>query len=207
MKEEKDYIRDIAEIRTMMERSSKFLSLAGWAGIMAGIYALTGAAVAYFHYGFNPDGIMYDYDTQGASAGLNMIIVLALVVLVLALGTAAILSKQKARKRGDTFWNPTSKRLLTSMAVPLVAGGVLMLILMGHGLIGLLAPVSLIFYGLAFYNAGRYTYEDVKLMGLIQVCLGLIGACAVEYSLLIWALGFGVLHIIYGIYLHYRYER
>ena len=56
MKEEKDYIQDISEIRSMMERSSKFLSLSGLAGVMAGIYALVGAFVAYTVFDFNPVG-------------------------------------------------------------------------------------------------------------------------------------------------------
>jgi predicted lysophospholipase L1 biosynthesis ABC-type transport system permease subunit len=52
MKEDQDYIRDIAEMRSMMERTSKFMSLSGLAGIMAGIYALAGAMIAYLVFDF-----------------------------------------------------------------------------------------------------------------------------------------------------------
>ena len=93
------------------------------------------------------------------------------------------------------------------MAVPLVAGGLLILILIAKGLIGLIAPVSLIFYGMALFNASRHTLEEVKVLGIIQIGLGLISSYFVEYGLLIWALGFGVVNIIYGIYMHYKYER
>ena len=93
------------------------------------------------------------------------------------------------------------------MAVPLIAGGLLILILIAKGLIGLIAPFTLLFYGLAVYNASKYTYEEVKVLGLFQVGLGLISAYFVRYGLLCWALGFGVVHIIYGIYMNYRYER
>lgn len=201
MKEEQDYIRDIAEIRSMMERSSKFLSLSGWAGIMAGIYALTGAWIAYSVFGFNPDDIFY------SSSNLPEVISLAIVVLILAIGTAIFLSYRKADKRGENVWNATSRRLIANMAVPLVAGGILVLVLISKGFIGFIAPMTLLFYGLALYNASKFTFDDVKFLGLIQIALGLISSWYIEYGLLLWAIGFGVVHIIYGIYIHFRYER
>lgn len=208
MKAEQDYIRDIAEIRTMMERSSRFLSLSGWAGIMAGIYALTGAFIAYRFFEFNPDEIFYSPIQSGSiSSSLWKVILLALIVLIFAVGTAMFLSYKKAQKRSEKVWNSTSKRLLINMAIPLIGGGLLMVILIAHGLIGLLAPVSLIFYGLALYNASKFTIEDLKTLGLIQIGLGLVGSYFVGWGLFLWALGFGVFHIIYGIFMHYRYDR
>jgi hypothetical protein len=204
MKEEQDYIRDIAQIRAIMERSSKFLSLAGWAGIMAGLYALAGAYIAYEILDFNPDRLIYDLPQ---SSSLQKIIGLAIIILLLAIGTAIILSYNKANKRGEKLWNAIVKRLVINMAVPLVVGGLLILILISKGLIGLIAPFTLLFYGLALYNAGRFTYELIKSLGLIQIILGLLSAYYIEYGLLCWALGFGVSHILYGIYMHYRYER
>jgi hypothetical protein len=203
MKQEKDYIRDIAEIRSMMERSSKFLSLSGWAGIMAGIYALTGAYIATNVLGFNPDGV-----TGNSSASiLHEVVLLAAAVLILALCTAVYFSFQRARKRGEKIWNATAKQLLISMTVPFIAGSLLILVLISNGLIGLVAPISLLFYGLALFNASKFTYNAVKVLGLTEIALGLLGCYAVEYGLLFWAIGFGVAHIVYGIYVYYRYER
>ena len=204
MKEEQDYIRDIAQIRAIMERSSKFLSLAGWAGIMAGLYALAGAYIAYEILDFNPDRLIYDLPQPSS---LQKIIGLAIIILFLAIGTAIILSYNKANKRGEKLWNAIVKRLVINMAVPLIVGGLLILILISKGLIGLIAPFTLLFYGLALYNAGQFTYELIKSLGLIQISLGLLSAYYIEYGLLCWALGFGVAHILYGIYMHYRYER
>ncbi|GAB4006024.1 hypothetical protein GCM10028808_07130 [Spirosoma migulaei] len=208
MNEEQDYIRDIAQIRAIMERSSKFLSLAGWAGIMAGLYALAGAYIAYEVLGFNPDELVYSStNSSGSSFSLVQVIALASAILVLAMGTAILLSYNKATKRGEKLWNAIVKRLLINMAVPLLVGGLLILVLITKGLIGLLAPFTLVFYGLALYNASQFTYEEVKSLGLIQIGLGLLSAYFVEYGLVCWALGFGVAHIMYGIYMHYRYER
>lgn len=208
MKEEKDYIGDIAAIRTMMERTSKFLSLSGWAGIMAGIYALAGAWIAYKLFYFNPNEIVYTpIETGGWSATLVQLIGLALAILVLTLGTAIFLSARKANMRNEKIWNSTSKQMLINMAIPLVTGGLLILILIAKGLLGLVAPLTLIFYGLAMYNASKFTYAEMKVLGLLEIALGLIGTCFIGYGLLCWAIGFGVLHIITGIYLHYKYER
>jgi uncharacterized membrane protein YidH (DUF202 family) len=208
MKEEQDYIKDITEMRSMMERSSKFMSLSGLAGLMAGIYALAGALIAYKVFHFNPDQITDSTIQKGyLSPALLKVILLAGIVLILAVGTAIFLSSKKARKRREKSWTNTSRRLLISMAVPLVTGGILLLILISKGLVGLMAPFTLFFYGLAIYNAGKFTYYEMRSLGLIQIGLGLIGSYFVEYGLLCWALGFGVSHIIYGTYLHYRYER
>jgi hypothetical protein len=207
MKKEQDYFRDLAEIRSMMERSSKFMSLSGWAGILAGIYALIGAYFAY--------GLLNSYGLEDNSyvPGTDKIeeyfplIALFMLILVLALGTAIFLSHQKAGKRGERAWNTTSKRLLAHMAIPLAAGGLLILILLSKGLIFLAAPISLIFYGIALYNASKFTFEVLKYLGLIQIMLGLAGACFPGYGLLLWAVGFGAFHIAYGTYMHFKYER
>jgi len=206
MKEEQDYIRNIAEIRSMMERSSKFLSLSGWAGILAGIYALVGAYVAHNILHFNPGKDEYR-NSENIFPNLQQIIFLALVILLLSIATAVYFSWKSAGKRGERLWNPTSRRLLINMAVPLIAGGLLVVILISKEMLFLVAPFTLLFYGLALYNAGKYTYPEVKNLGLVEIALGLISTYFDNFGLLFWALGFGVAHIIYGIYMHYRYER
>jgi uncharacterized membrane protein YidH (DUF202 family) len=204
MKEEQDYIRDLAEIRSMMERSSKFLSLSGLAGVLAGIYALTGVYIAYSVFNFNPNQVI---NGSSDSSSLSVVLFIAMAVLLLAIGTAIFLSRKKAQKRNKKVWNAPSKRMIATMAVPLSAGGIFILLLLSKGLIGLIAPSTLLFYGLALYSASQFTFGDLKFLGVIQMGLGLMGTWFVEYGLLLWALGFGVIHIIYGIYMHLKYER
>lgn len=204
MKEQRNYIQDLAEIRSMMERSSKFLSLSGLAGVMAGIYALAGVWIANAVLDFNPDSIMY---RPAETTGLINVILLAVLILLLSVGTAMFLSYRKAVKRNENAWNLASRQMIANMAIPLSAGGILLFVLLSKGLIGLIAPLTLLFYGLALYSAGKYTYNEIRFLGLIQMGLGLMSSYFIEYSLLLWALGFGVLHIVYGIYMHLRYER
>ncbi|MCH2449764.1 MAG: hypothetical protein MK198_06405 [Gracilimonas sp.] len=201
MKKEQDYIQDIAEIRSMMERSSKFLSLSGWAGILAGIYALAGAWIAYSVLEFHPDEIFYSYPD------LTNIILTATGVLFLSLISALLDSRRKAKKQDNKAWNVTSRRLLTSMAVPLLTGGILIMLIIPYGLLGLIAPLTLLFYGFALYNAGSYSIKEVRIMGFVQMILGLLNAAFISYGLLFWAIGFGLVHIVYGIYMYFRFER
>jgi hypothetical protein len=204
MKEQQDYIRDIAEIRSMMERSSKFLSLSGLAGVMAGIYALTGAWVASSLFDFNPGGIFY---SGIVPESFRNVIILAIAILLLTIGTAIFLSHKKAGKIGEKLWNAIAKQLVFNMLVPLITGGILMIILISREMIGLVAPFSLLFYGLALFNGSQFTYREVKSLGIIEIILGLISIAYVEYGLICWAIGFGLFHILYGIYVHFKYER
>lgn len=206
MNNEQDYKRDIAEIRSMMDRSSRFLSLSGWAGILAGIYALVGVYMAYAFFRFNPSEIAASAPGTDSS-GLVNVFILAVSILVLAIGTAVFLSYRRAIKRKEKLWNATSRRLLVNMAMPLVSGGILILVFISKGLIGLLAPMTLIFYGLALYSAATFTYKEVRFLGAILVGLGLVGSFYIEYGLLCWALGFGLMHLVYGIYIHLKHER
>ncbi|MFN4285514.1 MAG: hypothetical protein ACK4E8_06065 [Lacibacter sp.] len=208
MKENQDPIRAIAEMRELMERSSKFLSLSGRAGVFAGVYALSGALVAYLLLGFNPDRIVYSAEEQALLLPqLEHVLLVAALVLVLAVGTAIVLSYQTAVQRGERLANPVARRVVVQMAVPLVSGGLLLLLLLSKGWIGWLAPFSLIFYGLALYQTGTYTYNELKSLGLLQVVLGLAGAWLPAYGLWCWAAGFGVAHILFGLFLHNRYQR
>ena len=206
MKEEQDYIQDLTRIRSMMERSSKFLSLSGWAGILAGIYAIAGAFIAWKVFGFHPDQLSAGLQTEETSSLWNVGL-LAAGILILAIATALFDSRRKAEMKGEKAWNAASKRLLVNMAVPLVSGGILLLILMAKGLIALAAPLTLLFYGLALFNAAKFTYDEIKIVGIIQIALGLLACLLIQYSLIFWTIGFGLVHIVYGIYMHVKYKR
>jgi hypothetical protein len=206
MKETRDYFQDITEIRNMMHRSAKFLSISGWSGIMAGIYAIISAYIGYNLLNINTlittNGINVLSDEE-----IYYLILLALGTLVLAIGTAIYLSNKRAQKIGEKIWNPTSKRLIIQMAVPLLSGGLFMIFLLLSGNTALLIPLSLVFYGIAIFQAGQFSFREIKILGLLQITLGLISFIHLEYSLLYWAFGFGVLHIIYGLVVHLKYQR
>lgn len=223
---EKEIEDELVSIRSMMERSSKFISLSGLSGILAGVYALIAAAFAYrdlyyylpdeinpyakiFH-GVKPDdphivtGLFYGGDFHGIVPAL---LTMAFLVLIASIGTAVFLSARKAKRKGQPIWSSASRALLFHMAIPLITGGILILILVFRSHYGIAAPLSLIFYGLSLISASSYTFSMVKYLGLCEIILGLIAACLPGFGLLFWAIGFGVLHIIYGSRMYLKYDR
>ena len=208
METDQKYIKDLTEIRSMMERSTKFLSLSGLSGIMAGIYALVGAYVAYKIFYVENDSVLYNItDRQEMNDDVLNLILLALLILILAVGTAIVLSWKKSKKNGERIWNSAARRVVINMTIPLVTGGIFILILLSKGLFGFLAPATLIFYGLALVNASKFTFEELRSLGVVQIILGLLASYFIGYGLLFWALGFGLMHIVYGIVMHLKYEK
>lgn len=201
------YLDDLQEIRSIMERSTRFLSFSGKAGIAAGIFALIGAYVSYREIYFS-DSIVYDsLLARNYSANVIKLLTIAIIVLVASLSAGVWFSWQKAKKAGEKLWTPSSKKLVTHALVPLIAGGLLILILLSRGYLGAVAGVSLIFYGLALFQAGNFTFSDVKYLGIIEILAGLAAVAKPGYGLYFWAFGFGVLHIVYGTIMHYKYDR
>ena len=206
MNQNSGFEQDLASIRQLMERSVKFVSLSGLSGVLAGLYALTGAAVSYFLILPQPTSFQVSNDRLGEPGVMTGLMVVALVVLVASLATGLWLSARKAAQLGVNVWDQTGRRLLINLAIPLVTGGIFVLILLGSGYFTLLAPVCLIFYGLALVNASPNLVDEIRFLGISEIALGLLGAAAPGIGLFLWAIGFGMLHIVYGSVLYRKYE-
>ncbi|MEM7550561.1 MAG: hypothetical protein AAF363_12840 [Bacteroidota bacterium] len=198
------YIEDLSEIRSIMDRSSRFISLSGLSGVIAGFLALTGAYMAYRTVYIGQDYFSYRRATLTGESATQLLLI-ASSVLLLSLAGGILLTRSKAKRDGLSLWDQQSKRLVINLAIPLVAGGVLCLILLGKGFVALIAPLTLLFYGLALINASKYTLSEIRGLGIAEITLGLVACQFIGYGLLFWSIGFGVLHIVYGILMHYRY--
>jgi hypothetical protein len=208
MKTDKEYIQDLSEIRLIMERSTKFVSLSGLSGILAGIYALAGAYIAHrFFYNGTGDLSYTSLARQEVTGSILEPLLLGAILLLLAVGTAVFLSSKNAKKNKEALRNPVAQRLVIHMAIPLVTGGIFILIMIAKGILGWIAPVTLIFYGLALINGSKFTFDEIRYLGITQIVLGLTAAYFTEYGLLLWAVGFGFMHIAYGTYMHFKYEK
>ena len=199
--ESKDYLKDLSEIKDLMNKSSRFISLSGLSGIMAGVYAIMGAAIAYYLVS------KYSYGTLILDGQIFRLVMLVLaLVAILSIVTGIVLTTQKAKKHGTKIWDATSKRLVINFLIPLVAGGLYILIILGNGKYGQTGGLMLIFYGLALVNASKYSISDIRYLGYIEIILGLIAALFPGYGFWLWVLGFGVMHIVYGTWMHFKYD-
>jgi predicted lysophospholipase L1 biosynthesis ABC-type transport system permease subunit len=207
MKEINEYQQDLASIRAIMERSVKFVSLSGLSGVLAGMYAIAGAVAAYFviYYPNSPFGFRFYYINETAT--LIQLFSIAVVVLAASLLTGYWMSARKAKKLGIPVWDNTSRQLLMDLLIPLATGGIFIIILALRGYFVIIASACLLFYGLALINASGRTFKEIKYLGLLEIVLGLTSSLYPGYGLIFWAIGFGVLHIIYGILMHYRYDK
>lgn len=202
MKQDDAFEKDLASIHQLMERSVKFVSLSGLSGILAGTYALVGVGIAYWFY---PTLVSGDYTLANQEAGWGMAGI-AVVVLIASLATGLWLSARKAKRSGVSVWGVTGRRLFINLSIPLVTGGCFCVICLMQGQLELVASATLIFYGLALINASPNLYDEVRYLGLSEIGLGLLSMVIPGYSLLFWAAGFGVLHIIYGTLMYRKYE-
>ena len=203
MNQEK-YIQDIKEIREMMDRSVRFISLSGISGVVAGIVALISAFVAYHYIYLDTD--YYSFKAVYLSPEtIRDIFLLALATLILSISAVIVLTHQTSKKKGQRLLNKHAKLVLVNLAIPLFTGGMVCIILIINGYMGVIAPLTLIFYGLALVNASKYTLDDIRSLGIAQIVLGLIGLYFIGYGLILWAVGVGILHIVYGIIMRLKY--
>ncbi|MFK7834145.1 MAG: hypothetical protein AB8B52_12800 [Winogradskyella sp.] len=196
-----DYLKDISEIKNMMNKSSRFISLSGLSGILAGVYALIGAALTYYLV------TTYSYGTLLLDGWVFRTVMLILfMVAALSAITGILLTTKKAKKNGENIWDNSSKRLLFNFLVPLAVGGLYCLIILSQGKYGQTGGLMLIFYGLALVSASKYSIGDIKYLGFIEIGLGLIATLYPGFGFWLWVLGFGVMHIIYGTWMHLKYD-
>ncbi|MEL6987578.1 MAG: hypothetical protein AAGK97_07075, partial [Bacteroidota bacterium] len=183
--ENSNYLDEIKEIRSIMEQSTKFFSLSGLSGILAGIYALIGSFLAY--------QLIYDSEIYNIDQEIYRVFLIYAAVFILALSTGIFLSYRKASKNGEKLWTKASRRMLINFFVPLACGGIFIYVLFMKDVHSLIAPASLIFYGLALLNAGNFTFSDMRYLGYTEIILGIVAAFLPPFGIVTWALGFGIL--------------
>lgn len=205
---DKEHLQTLTEIRSLMEKSSRFISLSGLSGISAGVCACVGviAVIVYWKIPlFEHDHL--PFQELNYLPFIQFLVIDAFCILVSALLLAIYFTKRKAQKQGLPFWDKSALRLLINLFIPLVAGGVFSIAIFYHNLGGLIPATTLVFYGMALLNASKYTLHDIRALGIAEIILGLFSAFWVGYGLLFWLIGFGVLHIIYGGIMYFKYEK
>ncbi|QTE22240.1 hypothetical protein [Polaribacter cellanae] len=197
-----NYLKDISEIKHLMNKSSKFISLSGLSGILAGIYALIGASFAYWLVAQSERGYLI------LDGKVFRLILLDLILVgIFSIGTAIYLTTKKAKKNNQKIWDSLTRRLLTSFIVPLLAGAIYIIIILNQQRYGQTGALMLLFYGLALLSASKYTLGDVKYLGYTQIVIGLICAIFPGYGFWFWVLGFGIMHIVYGTVMYFKYDK
>jgi hypothetical protein len=202
----------LREIKELMNKSSRFISLSGWSGVSAGICALiaavyTGSKLKCWTRADCASESLSGYREYPAGVDDRLLITIGLVTFIAAVLLAYLFTWRRSHKTGVPVWGYTAKKLMVNVSIPLVVGAFLILRMMQFGFYGFVAPACLIFYGLALINASKYTLTEIRYLGFFQVALGLVNLWMIGFGLYFWAAGFGLLHIVYGIIMWNKYER
>jgi hypothetical protein len=223
MDTQNQHLDALQDIKKMMERSSRFISLSGLSGIAAGICALIGAAYAknvISTGGYTSTALEADYAELRQLKDLGIIhpkvtysylqgklIMAAAITFAAAFILAFLFTYIRSKKQGIAIWGNASQRLMLNVCIPMLVGGVMVVKLLQVGMIGLVAPCCLMFYGLALVHGSKYTLGEVRYLGYMQIVLGILSLWYIGYGLYFWAAGFGVMHILYGAVMWWKYER
>jgi hypothetical protein len=215
MNDQNHHLDTLKDIKNIMERSSRFISLSGLSGVAAGICALVGAWFAHGiiddnryadvtlkHIGRSGDDSISLTDWMG-----NALVQIAAVTFIAAFVLAFIFTYLRSKKTNTPIWGHTARRLMINVMVPMIAGGIYLLKLIENESYGYIAPGCLIFYGLAVLNASKYTLPETRYLGYSEIFLGIISLWFIGYGIYFWAIGFGILHIVYGVFIWWKYER
>ena len=210
------HLKDIKDIKNMMDKATRFSSLSGISIVLAGTLAVIGGFIIYSDLEFFlQDGKLIGYsgliEGEAGKEDLNRKIKL-LVSVGAILFSISFLSfyfsgLRKSKKQQVEFWNSSMKRALRALFVPVLSGGVFSVMLINQGYVGMIAPATLIFYGLGLISASKFTYGDIEILGYVQLVLGLISSFFMGYGLLFWVTGFGICHIIFGLIFFFKYDR
>ncbi len=201
-------IETLQDIKQMMERSSRFISLSGLSGLAAGTCALAGVYFVYEETGCWMIGDCLLPRLARGEAGLERkLYLIAGGTFVAAFVAAFFFTWLRSQKNKVPVWGLVARRLMWNVAIPLVTGAVFLYAMIGLNQYELIAPGCLVFYGLALVNASKYTLTDIRYLGYLEITLGLLNSFYPGYGLPFWATGFGLLHIIYGAIMWWKYER
>ncbi len=157
---------ELASIRNMMEKSSKFSNLSGLSIFFTGLLTIIAASVIYFDIGFSYSDVEISYsqliNNEGSKENLDqkirLLSLIASVILALSLLILYVTASKKTKREGIKLFNPTFKRTVRSLVVPLVSGGVFSFFLIYNQMYGLVAPATLIFYGLGLIAASSFLF-------------------------------------------------
>ena len=206
---------DLDLIKDLMEKSTKFSNLSGIAIFFTGILAIIGASFVYFDIGFSISEIDISYfelinqngESEDIFLKLKLLIFIASLILISSLFIMYIAARKKSNIEGIPLFNSSFSRTLKSLFVPLISGGFFCLLLINNNMYGLVAPATLIFYGLGLVSSSKFSYNELEFLGYLELLLGFIASFYIGSGLLFWIIGFGVCHIFFGLLVHFKYDK
>jgi hypothetical protein len=129
------------------------------------------------------------------------------VLLVFSAAVAALSMARKSRHTGVAFWSPVLRKALWPFSAPMALGAILSIAVFRAQNLELLPVIWLGCYGAGLTAAGIMSVSPVRWMGISFLVLSASAAfLPASAGLALLAAGFGLLHIIFGAYIHWRHD-
>ena len=175
-------------IRETMERAAEFTAVPGWGGVTIGLTALAAALLA------------------SRQATPRAWVAVWLAEAFVAVAIAAPAAATKARRANSSLFSGPGRKFVLSFAPPIIVGGLLTVAMYNLGVIAALPGVWLLLYGTAIVTGGAFSVRAVPIMGLCLMALGGFALFApASWGNLFMAAGFGLGHIVFGLWIALRY--
>lgn len=175
-------------IRDTMEKAGAFTAVPGWGGALIGLTATGAAWIASRQVSF--DNWMKTWFMEAA----------------LAIGIAAWSTHRKARLAGVPLLSGPGRRFALNFAPAMVVGGILTMVLFQAGMTALIPGTWLLLYGTGVVAAGAFSVPIVPALGMGLMLVGTVALFSPPgWRDALMVLGFGVLHIVFGLIIARRY--
>ena len=192
---DKDYLKDISNIKNLMEKSSSYLALSGLSSVYTGVYCIIGAT--YFYY--------YKIETNNYSP--TTAITVFVIATALSLLTTIFFTQKRAKKIKEKAWSKTTLQLISTFSITFIIGSIFMLVLAFQEKYIEIIPLVPLVYGLSLIHASKHTKNILKPLGIIQIVIAFLCLLFIELSFWFYVIGFGVAHLINGLIIHYKYDK
>ena len=122
------------------------------------------------------------------------------MIFVLISYLSVVFINKKRRKRHLLIgWEVSSKKIRVTYFIHLLIGGILLYFYLQNGYIKYILPTSMLLYGLSSIVVNKFTIGKSNFLGISFLISAVISFLFPNYQFQIWALSFGVYHIIYGV--------
>jgi len=112
---------------------------------------------------------------------------------------------RKARAANMPLVSGPGRKAVFSLSPPMVAGGLLTIVLFRAGLTNAIPGVWLLLYGTGVITGGMFSVPVVPIMGLCFMMLGAVALFVPEFVNWFMAAGFGGLHVVFGVIIARKY--
>lgn len=185
----------IDRIKEIMELATEHKLLPDWAAIVGGCLALASTAATW--------SLTRSWDVKAVfflePPRLVLVAALWLGSVLASLALYYAIALRDAKRLGVSLESRPSQLARRAMGPSLLAAAVISLRLVVDGTLGYLPGIWILAYGVALVNAGLFSTQAPRVLGLLFIAVGILAILAwPQFDLALTGLSFGAFHVGFG---------